>query len=81
MILLQARIHRDELRALIAAAPVFGEQPPEPVFVTCPTCGDTWFADLAPYDEPVTLEEDEWEAVVHLDEECPDHAHRFEVGE
>jgi hypothetical protein len=51
---LHASIHRDELRALIAAAPVFGDIPPEPVMVDCPTCGDTFFADLAPYDEPLT---------------------------
>jgi hypothetical protein len=74
-----ARIHRAELRALIAASPIFGEQPPEPVLIACPRCGDEYVADLGPYDEPETLEGDEWAALVRLDEECPDHAHRFSV--
>lgn len=69
-----------ELRALIAQVPLFGEQPPEPVMIACPRCGDDYFADLAPYEEPATLEEDEWAALVRLEVECPDHAHRFTIG-
>ena len=63
---LLARIHRARLRELVA----------------CPRCGDEYFADLNPNEsEPQWLQEDEWEALVRLDEECPDHAHRFVVGE
>lgn len=80
MQVLHARIHRARLRELIAAVPVFGDRPPEPVILSCPTCGDEFFADLAPYEEPFDLEELEWEALTWLDRECPDHAHRFEVG-
>jgi hypothetical protein len=40
---LHARIHRAELRALITATPIFGEQPPEPVMIACPRCGDENF--------------------------------------
>jgi hypothetical protein len=39
------------------------------------------FADLGPYDEPRTLDEDEWSALVRLEGECPDHADRFSVGD
>jgi hypothetical protein len=37
---LHARIHRAELRALIAAAPIFEETPPERVMIACPRCGE-----------------------------------------
>jgi hypothetical protein len=76
---LHARIHRDELRALIVAAPIFGEMPPEPLLIACPRCGDEYVADLGAYEEPVTMEEDEWAALMRLDGECPDHAHRFTI--
>ena len=78
---LHARIYRQRYRELIAEVPVFGDRPPEPFTIACPKCGDVYLAELAPYDEPWDLEEQEWEAVVRLDDECPDHAHRFEVGE
>ena len=55
---------------------------PEPLLITCPRCGDEFFADIGPDEgEPRWLEEDEWEATVRLEGECPDHAHRFFVGE
>lgn len=72
MQLLHARVHRTRLRELIAAVPVFGDQSPEPLMIACPACGDEFFADL---------EALEWGALVRLEGECPDHAHRFAVGE
>ncbi len=79
MTFLHARIHRSRLRDLIAQTPVFGDQPPEPVTISCPKCGDEFFADLEPYEEPWWIEEAEWTAMMRLHEECPDHAHRFDV--
>ena len=78
---LHAQPHLYRLRELITSVPVFGERPPEPVVIRCPRCLDQWFADLEPYEELSDLEELEWEAQAKLFKECPDHSHRFTVGE
>ena len=79
---LLARIHRARLRELVAAHGIPAELVPEPLVIACPRCGDEFFADIGPDEgEPRWLEEDEWEATVRLEGECPDHAHRFFVGE
>jgi hypothetical protein len=74
-----ARIHRADLRELIAASPIFGAQPPEPVMIACPRCGDEYLADLAPHEEPLELEAEERAALERLEGECPDHAHKFDT--
>ena len=79
---LMARIHPGRLRELVAAWNLPPEYAPiDMIIVACPRCGAEFFPDLDPEEEPITLEEDEWAARVRLDGECPDHAHRFEVGE
>ena len=78
---LLARLHHARLRELVAGYGIPAELVPEPRIIQCPRCGDEFFADIDPAgDEPRWLEEDEWEALVRLDGECPDHAHRFAVG-
>jgi hypothetical protein len=77
---LHVGIYRQRYRELLAEVPVFGNQPPDPFVIQCPRCGDTYLADLGPYDEPFDLEEQEWAATVRLARECPDHSHRFTVG-
>ena len=77
---LHAGIHHarlDELRTGVASPFEFARAV---VFVACPVCGDSYFADLSPDDEPALLDADEWAAQVKLVDECPDHAHRFSVG-
>ena len=78
---LHAQLHLYRLRELITSVPVFGDRPPEPLLIACPKCGDQFFGDLEPYEEPWDLEALEWAALVRLEGECPDHAHRFAVGE
>jgi hypothetical protein len=77
MVFLLASLHRDRYRQLVAETG--GELPPEPFTIACPKCGDLCIADLGPDDEPQALELQEWAALVRLDAECPDHAHRVAV--
>ena len=53
---------------------------PEPVLFACPRCGDEFFLDLDHDCEVWDADALEWQALVRLDGECPDHPHRFEVG-
>ncbi len=76
---LHARIHHARLRELSATGEAPADFAHDVVFVHCPTCGDAYFADLNPWDEPRLLDEEEWAAQTHLADECPDHAHRFTV--
>lgn len=76
---LHAGVYVQRHRELVADAPVSGDTPPGPFTVVCPRCGDTYVADIGPYDEPWDLEEQEWAAVTLLAGECPDHAHRFDT--
>ncbi len=78
---LLARLHRTRLHELVAARELPTEFAPDVVRIACPKCGDEFFADLEPEEEPILLDQAEWAAVVRLDEECPDHAHRFEVDQ
>jgi hypothetical protein len=73
--------YRAEYRALIAAEGLALDVAPEVVEITCPRCGSVYVADLAPDEEPWDLEAREWQALVQLDGECPDHPHQFAVGE
>ncbi len=77
---LHAGIYRQRYRELLAELPVFGDQPPDPFTIQCPRCGDTYVAELDPYDEPWDLEEQEYAATVRLWRECPDHTTRFTVN-
>lgn len=80
MLLLHTGVHGKRYRDLLAMKPLPHEEPPEPLEVTCPRCGDVYVAELDPYEEWPDLEELEWEAVSALERECPDHPHYFEVG-
>lgn len=77
---LLASLYRDRYRELVADLPIFGERPPEPFTVECPTCGALYLADKTTYDEPYDLDGLEWEALTRLADECPDHPHAFAVG-
>jgi hypothetical protein len=57
-----ARVHASRYRELIAMKPLAHEEPPEPVTVECPRCGDLYVAELQPYEDYPDLEEMEWEA-------------------
>jgi hypothetical protein len=77
---LHARVHVARYRELMAMKPLPHEEPPEPITVECPLCGDLYVAELQPYEDWPDLEEMQWEAEQALAAECPDHAHFFEVG-
>jgi hypothetical protein len=66
-------------RELIAMKPLVHEEPPEPITVECPRCGDLYVAELQPYAEWRDLEEIESKYDLALGPECPDHRHFFEV--
>ncbi len=70
---LHAVLHRDRLRLL------WQNELLKLLVVICPKCGDEFFADLEPSDDPSELEEESCEALTRLESECPDHAHRFVV--
>ena len=72
-------VHRKAFRAVIRGEDV-PEDAPEPVIIGCPSCGQWYFADLAPDVRPPDLEEKVWQGEERLLAECPDHAHRFEVS-
>ena len=76
---LHTRIHRVRLRDWVAAQVSVTDEPPRPLVVVCPTCGETFFADLTPGGNPDARRLTEWEAVARLDGECPDHPHWFTV--
>ena len=81
-VFLLARLHRYRLRQLVAGEGLPPDLVPEPLIIACPRCDAEYFADLEPTaGEPLMLEPDEWEAVSRLEDECPNHAHRFHVGE
>jgi hypothetical protein len=75
MIFFLASLHRQRYRELVAQTG--GDLPIEPVEVVCPTCSTVYVADLAPDEDPVALELEEWAAWERLQAECPDHAHWF----
>ena len=60
---------------IIADAPCF----PTDV-VACPHCGALYLAETEPGEETGELEDQEWEAIGRLADECPDHASYFIVG-
>ncbi len=76
---LHARIHHARLHELSATGQTSADFARDVVFVHCPTCGDAYFADLDPEEEPQLLDDEEWAAQTRLAGECPDHAHRFTV--
>ncbi|MGD9891649.1 MAG: hypothetical protein AB7R89_28705 [Dehalococcoidia bacterium] len=80
MRLLLASLYRAEYKALIAAEGIALDVAPDIVEIKCPRCEAVYVADLAPDEEPWDLEALEWQALVQLDGECPDHAHAFTVG-
>jgi hypothetical protein len=80
MRLLRASMFTSRYRELVAAEGLALDAAPEPVDVACPRCGALYIADLDVGEEPWDLEALEWEAVVQLEEECPDHPYRFAVG-
>jgi hypothetical protein len=79
MLLLHARIHVARYRELIAMKPLAHEEPPAPLTVECPRCGDLYVAELQPYQDWPDLVEMELEAEEALRAECPDHSHFFAV--
>jgi hypothetical protein len=60
--------------------PLARDEPPEPIEVRCPECGESYFADMDPYEDWPDLEAQEWEAEQALTSECPDHPHFVEVA-
>jgi hypothetical protein len=80
MLFLHVGVHRSRYRELVAAEPLPHLVAPEPFAIACPTCRDLYVAELAPYDEPPDLEEQEWAAVTLLEAQCPDHTHYLETG-
>jgi hypothetical protein len=51
MLLPHARVHIARYRELIAMKPLAHEEPPKPVTVECPSCGDLYVAQLQPYED------------------------------
>ncbi len=52
-----AGVHRARFRELVAGEGLSAELVPEPIRITCPRCGDWYFADLGPEEpEPWDLE-------------------------
>ncbi len=71
---LQSYIHRGELRALSAS-----QRPDVLLTVECPRCGLWYFGCCDARDSARAQWRLENQAMAHLDGECPDHGHRFEV--
>jgi len=72
-------VHLQEFRRLVRGENHPEHEPPEPLIIGCPTCGQWYVADIAPDEEETDVEAVVWEAEEHLLAEGPDHAHRFEV--
>ena len=79
MIVLHARVHRARYRELVAAEGLALDGAPDVPLFACPRCGDEFFLDLENDREVWDEEALEWAAIVRLDEECPDHAHRCAI--
>jgi hypothetical protein len=70
-------VHQDEFAGLIEGRAT--EALPFPVIVvSCGTCHQWFFSDLAPA-ERFSREFELSEAEERLVQECPDHAHRFTI--
>src|SRR6476646_2883417 len=67
-------------REIVAAEGVALHHAPDVVDITCPDCGQTYIADLEPDEDPPELEWLAWLAEQRLGKDCPDHAHRVDVG-
>ena len=78
---LHARIHRVRLLQLLASWRSRGMPAVTVLLIDCPRCHDQYFADAERDVEPFILQEARWAARVRLAQECPDHPHRFSVGE
>ena len=70
---LHARIHPPSEWLLRAQRPL--------MLVRCPRCRDPYVAEPPADAEPWERSEWEYQAKARLLIECPDHAHRFAVGE
>ena len=77
---LHAQIHRVLLAELVTAQLAADKSPPRQSVAICPTCGQTYVADIEPHENPLDLDLEGWEALAKLDGECPDHPHSFVVG-
>ena len=80
---LHGGVHRAFLRDLTRRPPVAGEVPPELFVVGCPRCGLEYFAhplgELPPLRARAARMAARVAARTRLQEECPDHGHRFEL--
>ena len=76
---LLASLFRAAYRELIATRLLPLDTVPDLVDVRCPTCDALYVVDLTPDEEPWDLEAREWEALVRLKVDCPDHSHVLAV--
>lgn len=80
---LHRAVHIAFWRDLTRTLTVAGEVPPEVFEVACPDCGAPYFAnplrDIPPRAALAVRQAARASARARLSEQCPDHAHRFQV--
>ena len=76
---LHARVHRGLFRALAERGFAIASPAALVVLALCPMCGACWFAPLQTALRPDERERVEDDATRQLSEDCPDHAHRFNL--
>lgn len=67
------------LHAYVHAHAFFQGSEEAQALAPCPTCQYPYLAVLDPHEATRDLQGDVWKALRRLNQECPDHAHRFEV--
>ncbi len=77
---LHTRVHQAIYRERYGALTVKDARRMSAVHVTCPRCRTLYFAEQRPLEDD-EVETDVADARLRLAWECPDHPHRFSVGE
>ena len=81
MLFIHAGVHQARYRQLVTQ-PRWGSshEPPSPLLVRCPYCGDIYIADKETHPGRPDLGELARLAVAALAHDCPDHRHYMEIG-
>ena len=77
---LHVRVHRGLFRALAERGFATASPAALVVLVACPGCDACWFAPLQAVLSPDEREQVEYDAARRLSDDCPDHAHRFNLS-
>jgi hypothetical protein len=74
-----SRVYPDRYRGMLDMLRITSGLPGSPRFVLCHRCGVAYICEPDRGESSQTSDRLERQAEQHLQQECPDHAHRFDL--